>query len=212
MDFSVRNGQESVLWGSCEGGVTTAKTRWRFCQNYTPKNAKINTKKYQSPAFWEVLASPVCWLKTERKNKVHVRGLVIKQPPRFLFALMAPHGGDNKISEKFPAYQIPGISRWSWTGSPIPRAARRIKTLFPGPSCLVGATTGTFWISILDSTGIHWGTASPCKWLFLCSGQSLSPSCCFFQAVVLMIFPLGISGSQPAEASMKCFGFSATEM
>lgn len=66
-----------------------------------------------------------------------------------------------------------------------------------------------FWTSILDSTGIqlrHW------SWVYLCCGQSLSPSCCFFQAVVVMLFLLGILGSKPTEASIKCFGFSATEM
>lgn len=136
--------------------------------------------------FWEVSASPVCWLKTERKSRIRVRRSGVKQPPRFLFALLGQHRGDNYISEEFPAYQTPDSSRWSLAGSPIPqipRAAVGIKPLFLGPPCPVGATNGTFWTSILDSTGTHLGHCLPLKlgfpvlWAKFILFPLLFPSC-----------------------------------
>lgn len=173
---------------------SSTKKKWKFCQNHAPKEAQNNipkipkshTKKYQNPVFWQVSASPVCWLKTERKIKVHVRKSGIKQPPQFLIALMGQQRGENYISEEFSACQTPDSSRWSLAGSPIPQipwVAMRITTLFPAPPCPVSATNGRFWTSILESAGIHLGHCLPLKlgfpvlWAKFIPFLLLFPSC-----------------------------------
>lgn len=135
--------------------------------------------------FWEVPASPVCWLKTGRKNKIHVRRSGIKQPPPLLFALTGQRRGDNYISEKFPAHQTPDGSRWSLAGSPVPQipcAARRIKNSVSRSSL----PSGCHGWDVLDQyPGQHWDPAG-----------ALPPSAAGFSCALGKVYPLPVAFSK----------------